>query len=205
MLMHDFITQLFVPQAPQSSYYRRAEFDIQLAIPPTHSVCGMENIMNLIVAADRNWGIGRKGEVLVSIPDDMKNFRELTEGNVVVMGRKTFESLPGKRPLTNRVNIILTSKKDYSVKGAVVANSLEQLDEILSGYDNKKVFVMGGGQVYNLLIDRCDTAYVTFIDYKYDADTFCPPISPEEWKLVEESEEQTYFDVEYYYRKYIRK
>ena len=160
--------------------------------------------MKLIVAADKNWGIGRKGELLVSIPDDMKNFRELTEGNVVVMGRKTFERLPGKRPLVNRTNIILTSRKDYNVKGATVAHSIEELDEILSVYDTDKIFVMGGGQIYKLLIDRCDTAYVTFIDYEYEADTFCPPVSEDEWKLVEESEEQTYFDVEYYYRKYVR-
>lgn len=159
--------------------------------------------MNLIVAADRNWGIGRKGDLLVSIPDDMKLFRELTDGKVVVMGRKTYESLPGKRILVNRVNIIVSSKKDYNVKGAFVVNTLEQLEEKLKEYNTEDVFVIGGGQIYKLLFDKCDTAYVTFLDYKYDADTFFPALD-DKWKLVEESEEQTYFDVEYYYRKYIR-
>ena len=80
--------------------------------------------MNLIVAVDENWAIGYNNELLVSIPDDMKFFRETTTGKVVIMGRKTLESFPGGRPLKNRVNIVITKKEDYEVDGAVVFTKL---------------------------------------------------------------------------------
>lgn len=161
--------------------------------------------MNIIVAADDNWGIGKRGELLVSIPQDKQLFRQMTEGNVIVTGRKTFETFPGKRPLMSRTNIILTQNMKYSIKGAVVVHSVEELFTELKKYDSKDVYVVGGGEIYKQMLPYCDTAYVTFIDYRYDADTFFPALSSNEWKLVEESEEQTYFDVEYYYRKYIRR
>lgn len=82
--------------------------------------------MNIIVAADKNWGIGRNNELLVSIPADMKMFREETTGKVVVMGRKTLESFPNGLPLKNRTNIVITGNKDYQVKGAVVVHSIEE-------------------------------------------------------------------------------
>ena len=82
--------------------------------------------MNLIVAVDENWAIGYNNELLVSIPDDMKFFRETTTGKVVIMGRKTLESFPGGRPLKNRVNIVITKKEDYEVDGAVVVHSVEE-------------------------------------------------------------------------------
>ena len=82
--------------------------------------------MNIIVAADKNWGIGRNNELLVSIPPDMKMFRQETTGKVVVMGRKTLESFPNGLPLKNRTNIVITGNKDYQVKGAVVVHSIEE-------------------------------------------------------------------------------
>ena len=82
--------------------------------------------MNIIVAADKNWGIGRNNELLVSIPADMKMFREETTGKVVVMGRKTLESFPNGLPLKNRTNIVITGNRDYQVKGAVVVHSIEE-------------------------------------------------------------------------------
>ena len=82
--------------------------------------------MNIIVAADKNWGIGRNNELLVSIPADMKMFREETTGKVVVMGRKTLESFPNGLPLKNRTNIVITGNRDYQVKGAVIVHSIEE-------------------------------------------------------------------------------
>ena len=79
--------------------------------------------MKLIAAADKNWAIGKDGELLVRISEDMKNFSAMTTGNVIVMGRKTLESFPGGKPLPNRVNIVLTHKKDYNGKGAIVVHS----------------------------------------------------------------------------------
>lgn len=161
--------------------------------------------MNIIAAADRNWGIGINGELLISIPDDMKFFRKMTTGNVVVMGRKTLESFPGGRPLKNRVNIVLTSDKDYNVPEAVVVHSVEELLETIKEYETDKVFVIGGGTVYRQLMPYCDTAYITFIDYQYQADTFLDNLDKEDvWKLEYESDEHTYFDVEYYFRTYKR-
>lgn len=161
--------------------------------------------MNLIAAVDRNWGIGNKGELLISIPEDMKFFRQTTTGNVVVMGRKTLESFPGKKPLKNRDNIVLTSDAGYTVEGAAVVHSVEELLEVLKSYPSEKIFVIGGGSVYKQLLPYCDTAYITYIDYSYAADTFLPNLDQErDWQLSEESEEQTYFDVEYYFRKYVK-
>ena len=87
--------------------------------------------MNLIAAVDKNWAIGRNNKLLVSIPDDMKFFRETTTGKVVVMGRKTLESFPGKKPLKNRVNIVLTGDHSYQADGAVIVHDMEELHEEL--------------------------------------------------------------------------
>ena len=82
--------------------------------------------MNIIVAADKNWGIGKNNQLLVSIPADMKMFREETSGKVVVMGRKTLESFPNGLPLKNRINIVLTRDRNYEAKGAVIVHSIEE-------------------------------------------------------------------------------
>ena len=91
--------------------------------------------MNLIVAADKNWGIGKDNKLLVSIPSDMKFFRQETMGKVVVMGRKTLESFPNGLPLKNRTNVVLTSDKNYQVKDAVIVHSIDEVLEELKKYD----------------------------------------------------------------------
>ena len=100
--------------------------------------------MKAIVAADRNWGIGYQNRLLVSIPSDMKFFRQTTTGHVVVMGRKTLESFPNGLPLKNRVNIVLTKNKNYQVKDAVIVHSEEELLEELKKYPQKVHEVLGG-------------------------------------------------------------
>ena len=161
--------------------------------------------MKLIVAVDKNWAIGKNGKLLVSIPADMKFFRETTTGNVVVMGKNTLNSFPNGLPLKNRVNIVMTTNRSFDGKGADVVYSLEDALEEVKKYDTDRVYVIGGAAVYEQLLEYCDTAYVTYIDYAYEADRYFPNLDKmEEWKLEEESEEQTYFDVEYYFRKYVR-
>ena len=161
--------------------------------------------MKLIVAVDKNWAIGKNGKLLVSIPADMKFFRETTTGNVVVMGKNTLNSFPNGLPLKNRVNIVMTTNRSFDGKGADVVYSLEDVLEEVKKYDTDRVYVIGGAAVYEQLLEYCDTAYVTYIDYAYEADRYFPNLDKmEEWKLGEESEEQTYFDVEYYFRKYVR-
>lgn len=159
--------------------------------------------MKLIAAVDNKWGIGFNNQLLVNIPSDKRYFKQLTEHQVVIMGRKTYESLPGKRPLEDRVNIILTKSADFSAKGFLVVHSLDELFALLEDYKDKEVFVIGGQSIYEQLHSYCDTAYITKIDYTYHADRFCPNLDEEEgWKLVGISEEETYYDLEYFFCKY---
>lgn len=161
--------------------------------------------MKAILAADRNWAIGNKGKLLVSIPADMRFFRETTSGNVVIMGRKTLESMPMGRPLKNRTNIILTRNRDLTVPGARVAHDTDELLKILEDCRDKECFVIGGEQIYRLLLPWCDTVYVTKIDYAYEADTYFPDLDRDpRWELAEESAEQTYFELTYTFRTYRR-
>ena len=143
--------------------------------------------------------------MLVSIPDDMKFFRETTTGKVVVMGRKTLESFPNSKPLPNRVNIVLTRDAKYEAKGAIIVHSKEELNEELKKYNSDDIYVIGGESIYRLMLDECDRAFVTYVDYSYDADTYFPNLDEmSDWKLAEESEEQTYYDIEFYFRTYTR-
>ena len=141
--------------------------------------------MNLIAAVDKNWAIGKNNELLVSIPNDMKMFRQMTTGKVVVMGRKTLESFPNGLPLKNRVNIV------------------QEVLEELKKYDSEDVYVIGGEQIYRQMLPYCDTAHMTKIDHAYEADAYFPNLDEkEEWKITATSDEQTYFDLEYYFVKY---
>ncbi|WP_066735810.1 dihydrofolate reductase [Bariatricus massiliensis] len=160
--------------------------------------------MNLIVAVDKNWAIGKNNKLLVSIPADMKFFRETTKGNIVVMGRKTLESFPQGQPLKNRVNIVITQNQDYQVKDAIVVHSVEEAVQEC-GKQEGEVFVIGGESVYRAMLPYCDTAYITKIDHAYEADTYFPNLDEDEaWKLTGVSDEQTYFDLEYVFAKYER-
>lgn len=160
--------------------------------------------MNLIVAVDKNWAIGKNNKLLVSIPADKKFFRETTKGNIVVMGRKTLESFPQGQPLQNRVNIVISRNKDYKVKGAVVVHSIEEAIEEAKKYEGD-VYVIGGESIYRAMLPYCQTALVTKIDHAYTADTYFPNLDEDpEWELTGETEEQTYFDLEYVFRRYER-
>ena len=161
--------------------------------------------MNIIVAVDKNWAIGKNNELLVRIPMDQKFFRETTTGKVVVMGRKTLESFPGKKPLKNRVNIVLTGDHSYQADGAVIVHDMEELHEELKKYPSEDIYVIGGESIYKQLLDECDVAHITKIDFAYEADAWFPNLDEKpEWKITADSEEQTYFDLEFYFYKYER-
>lgn len=154
--------------------------------------------MNLIVNADKNWGIGKNNSLLIRIPEDMKFFRRMTKGNVIVLGRRTLESFPGGTALPDRTNIVLSKKKDLKAGGATVVNDIDALFEILKEYDDDEIFVVGGESVYRELLPYCRKAYVTRPDYVYDADAHFPNLDElENWVKTQESEEQTYFDIVY--------
>lgn len=162
--------------------------------------------MNLIAAVDNNWAIGKNNQLLVSIPADMKFFRTTTTGKIVVMGRKTLESFPNGQPLKNRTNIVLTHDKSYSVKDAIVVYSLDELQEKLKKYNSEDIYVIGGESIYRQLVDACDVAHITKIDFAYDADAYFPNLDEkEEWEITADSEEQTYFNLIYHFLKYEKK
>ena len=159
--------------------------------------------MDLIVAVDKNWAIGNKGRQHVNIPEDQKYFQKITMGNVIILGRKTLATFPNGLPLKGRTNIILTRDPNFTAKDAVIAHSEEELFEIRKDYSDKEIYCVGGGKIYEMLLPYCRYAYVTKIDYAYEADTYFPNLDKlENWKLIADSEEHTYFSVEFYYLKY---
>lgn len=162
--------------------------------------------MNIIVAVDKNWAIGYQNKLLVSIPADMRFFRDETMNKVVIMGKNTLESFPGGMPLKNRVNIVITRKKDYKVKDAIVVNSIEAALDAVKNYKPEDVYCIGGASIYKQMLPYCNVAHVTKIDYSYVADTFFPNLDEmEDWVLAEETDEHTYYDLAYTFCRYERR
>jgi len=162
--------------------------------------------MNIIAAVDNNWAIGFRGQLLVSIPNDQRHFREETTGKVVVLGRKTLQTFPQGQPLKNRTNIILSTNPKYQVKDAIVVHDLKELFEELKKYPSEDIYIIGGESVYRQLLPYCDTAHITKIDHEYQADTYFPNLDKnEEWEITADSDELTYFDIPYTFVKYERK
>lgn len=162
--------------------------------------------MNAIVAVDKNWAIGYKGKLLVSIPADMKSFRETTTGKVVVLGRKTLATFPNGMPLKNRTNIILTTDKNYKAGDAIIVHDIDELMSKLNAYDTNDVYVIGGDSVYKQMLPYVDTCIVTRIRHTYDADSFFENLEKNDsWEMVNESEEQIYFDLEYTFQLWKRR
>ena len=146
--------------------------------------------MNLIVAVDNNYAIGNKGNLIYNIPMDLKHFKEHTLNKIVVMGERTYLSLP-KHPLPKRVNIVLCDR-DVEYEGAIVVHNTHELRDKLATYNTNDVYVIGGASVYNLLMDNCKYAYITHIDASDDADTFINNIELRpNWKLSAQSETLT--------------
>ena len=160
--------------------------------------------MKAIAAVDNNWAIGFQDNLLIRIPNDQKNFRKVTTGHTVVLGRKTLAGFPNGLPLPNRNNIILSRNPDFEVKGATVVQSIDELKEVLAEIDSDDIYIIGGGKIYDILVPYCDEAIITKIDYEYQADTYFPNLDKlDSWEMVEESEEETCFSIEYTFRKYI--
>ena len=142
--------------------------------------------MNLIVAVDRNWAIGRGGDQLCYLKEDLKRFKELTSGHPVILGRRTLATFPGGRPLKNRDNLILSRDPSFQAEGAQVFRDVPSL-LAAAPWDS---FVIGGGSVYKALLPYCDTAYVTKIDHAFPgADTFFPDLDTDPaWQVVRAEE-----------------
>lgn len=159
--------------------------------------------MNLIVAVDKNWGIGKNNDLLISIPEDMKFFKEKTINHSIIMGRKTLESFPNGNPLQNRENIVLT-KNEIINKDVIVFHTVE---DILSYVKNKKdVFVIGGGSIYKQFLPYCNKAYITKINKNFEADIFFPNLDKFfDWEITYQSEQKKYNDICYKFFIYEKK
>lgn len=162
--------------------------------------------MKAIVAVDLNWGIGYKGSLLLRIPDDMKFFKEMTLGKVVIMGRETFESLPGKKPLKDRINIVLSRKECYGDDNLTMCHSIDEVFREIKKYKTEDIFVIGGESVYIQLLPFCTEAYTTKIENKYKADKFFTDLDKEDsWERVPTSDLHVYKDIDYRFEKYINR
>lgn len=142
-------------------------------------------MISIIVAVSEDLGIGRKNELLWRLPEDMKRFKELTTGNTVVMGKKTWESLP-KRPLKGRKNVVITDIQDEVFEEAVAAYSID--DAVSKCKGDKEVFIIGGGSIYRQFMPVADRLYITHVHGKAEADVFFPEIDPKVWKAVKREE-----------------
>lgn len=158
----------------------------------------MQNI-TAIVCCNKNNSIGKDLNLIYHIKDDLKRFKNMTENNVVIMGRKTFESLPNSQPLKNRINIILTKDKDFFVDNdkidesseVYIVHSIEDLKDVIEAFlCDKKIFLIGGAEIYKLFIDNnlVDRIEMTFVDDDIIGDKFFPILDRSKW--IQKSEKQ---------------
>ena len=158
--------------------------------------------MNVIVAVDQNWAIGKDGDQLVYLSEDLKRFKSLTTGHPVILGRKTLATFPGGRPLKGRRNLILSRNTDFAPEGAEVFPDVETLRAAAPA----DAFVIGGASVYRQLLPWCDTAYVTKIDRAFPADCYFPDLDQDPaWERTEESAPLEQDGIIYRYVTYRRK
>lgn len=159
--------------------------------------------MNFIVVVDENYGIGYKDQLLTHIPEDLKYFKKMTLGNVIIMGRKTLEALPGGKPLPDRTTIVLTNNLEYSHEDVIVVHSLDELFKCLKGYDDDHIFVAGGETIYQQLLPYCEFGYITFLKGSFNADKHMLPINTLlQWQKVWESEEKNHNGLLFRFTKY---
>lgn len=147
-------------------------------------------MISMIVATSKNNAIGKDNSLLWHISEDLKRFKEITSGHKMIMGRKTFESLPGILP--NRHHIILTRDNNFNVDSDKVS-IIHNIDEVIKNYKNssEEVFIIGGGEIYNLFMPYADKLYLTKVQKDFDADTFFPQINMNDWEIIHKSAEKT--------------
>ena len=139
-------------------------------------------MISIIVAVSEDWGIGKNNELLWHISEDLKRFKRLTSGNTVIMGKRTWESLP-RKPLPGRINIVLTDDKTETIENAVTAYSIE--DSLSKCDKTGEIFIIGGGSIYRQFMPIADRLYITYVHKKAPADIFFPEIDLKVWKITE--------------------
>lgn len=137
-------------------------------------------ILSIIVAAAENNVIGRDNNLIWHLSADLKRFKSLTTGGIVLMGRKTFESIG--RPLPNRRNLVISRNPSYQAEGAEVFGSLEEALQVVR--EEQEVFIIGGGTLYRTLWEQADKLYLTLVHTVAEGDTVIPPVDPEQWEEI---------------------
>ena len=137
-------------------------------------------LLTMIAAAAENNALGKNNDLIWHISEDLKRFKRLTSGHAIIMGRKTFESMP--KALPNRTNIVLTNKKDYQPEGATIVRKLE--DALALVKDDSQPFIIGGGEIYRLFMPYCDRIELTRVHHNFEADVFFPEIDLDQWKEI---------------------
>ena len=159
--------------------------------------------MKMIVCVSENFGIGNKGDLLFSLPPDMKFIRETTLGKVVVMGRSTLDSFPGGKALKNRTNIVLTRDTDFSREDVEVVHSKEEALRLLENFNSDDIYIIGGAQIYELFRDVCDEALVTKVRKSVPCDAvFFNIDSDKDWTLSSMSEDMEHDGLVFNFCKY---
>ncbi|MGB8705025.1 MAG: dihydrofolate reductase [Gillisia sp.] len=139
-------------------------------------------MLTIIAAAGENNELGKDSNLVWHLPDDFRRFKELTSGHHIIMGRKTFETFP--QPLPDRTHIVITRRENYRKEGIITVHSSERALQICE--DDRQPFVIGGGEIYKLFMDKADKIELTRVHAKFKADTFFPYINEDQWKLVSE-------------------
>jgi dihydrofolate reductase len=159
--------------------------------------------VSLIVAMDKNHGIGKNNDLMWHLPRDMKFFKSTTENHVVIMGRKNYDSIPEKyRPLSSRENVIITRNPDFKAMDCLTFLSLEDALKQFEGEQNREIFIIGGGEIYKLVMsmDCVDKMYITHVNGSFDADTFFPEFNENDWEsellMVQDIDENHLFAFE---------
>ena len=132
--------------------------------------------ISIIASMDKNRVIGKDNRIPWVLPADREYFKRVTSGNIVLMGRKTYESI-GK-PLSQRTNVIMTRNRDYQVEGCIITHSIE---EVLARFKNRKIFVIGGGEIYKQFLPFANRLYITLLDHEFEGDTYFPEIDQKDW------------------------
>ena len=164
----------------------------------------------LIVAMDSERGIGKNNDLMWHLPKDMKFFKDTTQGQIVVMGRKNYDSIPEKyRPLPNRLNVVLTRNKDFNAPDCLVFHSLEDCLNYFKAETERTVFIIGGGEIYQMALvsNVIDEMFITHVHHHYDAETFFTAFDESRWdsQVILEQDKDAQHEAAFTVKKYTRK
>ena len=154
--------------------------------------------MNCIAAVSSDWGIGKDGDLLFHIPEDLKYFRKMTSGGTMILGRKNLESFPGGKPLPKRRHLVLSRQQDWHPEGVEVFHSVDDILAAVRDLPEDDVWVIGGGEIYRQFLPWCRKAYITHVDARPEAEVFFPDLSQNpDWEISQRGETQHFGNISY--------